>query len=215
MAFCQNCGKEIAEGQVCSCQQTQTQEQAPAAAQAQGSKMPIIIGAAAAVAVIAIVLVIVLVSSLGGGYKTPVKDLATAINKADGKMLISTMIDKDHLDEMIEESGVDDEDELYEELDEQLEEILEMLEDEYGKGAKISISIEDADEIDEDDLEDTEDYYDDYLNMNVKIKKGYELECVMSVKGKDGEDENDLEIQVYQFEEGGWKIGMDTMNSLF
>ena len=209
MAFCKYCGKQIADGEACDCQQAMEQAQGGEKTKSStdmGAK--IVIGAAAVV----VILIIVLLASLlgGGGYKKPVENIAKAFNKADGKALINAMFTDDLMEEFEDMLG-DDKDDLYDQFDELLEEVMDEAEDEFGKNVKFSIKVTDKDKLDKDELEEIEDYYKDYLDTKVKISAGYELECEMSIKGKDDEEENDMDITVVKIKGEGWKVAMNGM----
>lgn len=215
MAFCKFCGKEIPEGNKCDCAESQSAAVAPAPgagsavseanAQQPSNKAAIVLAAAL---VIILVIIIALVSSIaGGGYKEPVNQFEKALNKSDGERLAECMFTDDVLEEL------DDDD--YDDLSKTLEWMIELAEEEYGKNVKFSIKIEDKEKIDKKDLEDYEESYNEQYDSDMKFSKGYELEGTIKVKGKDGKDEEDIELTVFKIKGEGWKLSSNMTNLLF
>ncbi len=230
MAFCKYCGKEIAEGTACTCPdamneqaKANVQEAAPAAEAGYGditaapekknARNNLIIAGGA---VVVLILLVIIISSLAGGsgYKAPLDDFVKGFNKCDSKKLLNSMYTSDMLDDMTDEEDVKLK-ELYDEMDEELEDAFDELEDEYGKKLKMDIKVEDKKKLDKDDLEEYEDNYDDYFDANVKISKGYELDCVLTIEGKDDDDEEEIELVVLKIKGEGWKIYAGSSLSMF
>lgn len=235
MAFCKFCGKEIPDGSVCDCPEAQAAAAASTSSDASsvetssaaetsspepsspypteeasvkpsGSKT----GAAVLIAGLVIVLLIIIgiISAIaGGGYKKPVKNFAKALNKGDGKLLAETMLTDEILDE------VDDDD--FDDLSDTLESIIDFAEDEYGKNIKFSISIEDKEKLSKSEIKDIEEEYEDNFDAKVEITKGYELDTELTIKGKDGKDEDDLTITVVKIKGEGWKLSPDSMFGIY
>lgn len=219
MAFCGYCGNEVAEGELCSCQQGQNEcheSQAQYASDEDAVKNnsdkggKAVIGVIAAVIVLIVVLLFVLILG-GSGYKKVVKELQTALNEADGDLIMNIMCNEDMLDDMedyFDDSWYyDDLDEYINDMENDLDDLTDSLEDEFGKNLKISIKITDRKKLDEDDIEDDiEDVYKKVYGMRVKVAKAYKLNCEVEVKGKDGEDDKRAKIIVFKTKDGEWKL---------
>lgn len=97
MAFCENCGRPLADGEVCNCTQAQASEQGTAqtdTAEAEGvfANEPVVKNepknkGKKGFAVAVVVLVIIVVGSvaaflhIANGYKRPINDITSAVNK--------------------------------------------------------------------------------------------------------------------------------------
>ncbi len=208
MAFCKFCGKEIPDGSACDCGGAQTapavttEELNQPASNNQTKGLIVIAGAA----LLLIIILVMLISSLSGGYKSPVKDFEKALNKGDGEMFMEAML----TDDMIDEAGKDG----LELMDNLLGYITEAAKDEYGDNAKFSIKIKDKEKIDKDDLKDLEAIYSSVYDTDIEISKGYELEVEVSVKGKKGKNSNESELDVIKIKGEGWKLSPDSMDAI-
>lgn len=157
-----------------------------------------------AIALVAIILVIVLISSLAGsGYKRAAKNYINGTLK--GKYsAYEKMYPKEVWDYMEENVSEDILDEDY--FEDNYEDMIDYLEEEYGKDIKISYKITDKDKLDEDDLKDLRDSLKDTYDMAKKdVTAAYELELEVTVKGDDDEDTNDMDIVVYKYD-GKWYV---------
>ena len=163
-----------------------------------------------AVAVVLIIVVIILCSIFGGkSYEKPIKYMCKAIENADGDALEKAF--PDYLNEMADDYFVgDDYDSVSEYYEEQMEDALDALEDEYGSNIKISYDVIKKKEIKESDLEDLEDEISDYYDEDVKVTKGYQLKVELTIKGKEDDDTETDWINVYKID-GDWVI----TNSVF
>lgn len=193
MAFCTKCGKELAEGEVCSCQQEAPVE-APQAAEAPVEQAPVAQEAPAAEkknnkyvmpAVIGVValLLIVLIASLAGGkpYKKMIDEYVKLVNKkstnteayqyalmAEGRVKLQ----KDLIKVAKKLEDTDDIKDAQEDAKEAMADQYEDLDDEYGKW-KLSYEIKSAKKMDDKDLKDyqkaAKNYYKDYVKPQVKF----------------------------------------------
>ncbi len=219
MAFCTKCGKELAENEVCSCQQEAPVEapqaeapqapveQAPVAQEAPAAEKkmnkyvkPAVIG------VVALVL-IVLIASLAGGkpYKKMIDEYVKLVNKkstdvnaysyalmADGRVKLS----KDVLKATLK---IEDEKDALEERKENKADAYEDVNDEYEKW-KLSYEIKSAKKMDEKDLKDyqksAKSYYKDFVKPIVK-----NLEDILENEDdeiEDGADSMDISEKEYK-----------------
>ncbi len=212
--FCQFCGKDIAEGEVCGCEkEREVLNESTENAEITEKKKPDTMLIAAAVAFVAvIVLVVILIASIGGGYKKPVKDFVKALNKCDGTLMVDTVFTDKMIRYMEKEENMDYDD-LCDEFDDLLDNMMDELEDEYGDDVKITLKIEDKDKLDEDDIEEIEDYYKEE-DIRITIKKAYELECNLAVEGEDDDDDEDFDIIVIKVKDEGWKLCLSSMEDI-
>ena len=214
MAFCENCGREIADGEQCTC--TSAAAQTPMSAPNPAPAAPVgaipadkaekpknnkaMIGILAAVAGVVVLLVVVGALLIGGskGYMKPVEDYMKAINKkqTDPVKLYSTVMPDFsaglYADLHKKFKVSDDYKDMYEDAVETMEEYYEDCEDEYGK-CKLSFETKKASKMDKDDLEDIQEYLDDYYDDYVEDQVD-ELEDMLedSDEIEDGADELDI-----------------------
>lgn len=204
MAFCSNCGKELPDGAVCDCQNTASSGEVSVSTNSSNSKTGFI---AIGIALVAIVLIVVLIaSSFGGGYKQPINDIVKAFNKCDSSKMISAIVPKKKIKELkkdMKDSKYDWGD-LTDTMDEGLEEMMEELEDEYGKNVKFSVKFVDKKKVSGDEFDEIEEDYDD--SFDVKISKAYKVKVKMTIKGKKDEDSNSSWVYVVKVKGDDWKI---------
>ena len=238
MAFCQFCGKEVKEGEVCGCKierevMVEDKQEVPASAITETHSEPafseygseggaviekpkdtkVIVAFAAAAAVIVIAAIIILIAAAGGGYKKPVKDFVKAFNECDGKLLTDTIATEKMIKYLDKEADMDYDD-MCDEMEGMIDEILEEWEEDYGDDLRLSVKFEDKDELDKDDIEELEDYYKEQHNIKVKIEKAYELECVMTLVGEDDDDDEDVNMIVIKVRDEGWKLFIGSLNEI-
>lgn len=87
MSFCPNCGRELAEGEVCNC--TPAKEEAPAASKQPSKKSKLIIAA-----VLAVLVLIIVAAILSPKAKTPIKKLTKAFNNEKSLVLVDGVLPK-------------------------------------------------------------------------------------------------------------------------
>ena len=156
---------------------------------------------AAAALVVVIVLAIVLLC--GTSYKDAVKNYQAVMNGNAGKII--SLAPNDYWKYVKEEEDISKADvkdtfkELYEEMEEEME-------DTYGKNAKYTIKVTDADKLSKKKLSAlAENIEENYEIDEKKVKAGYELECEMTVKGR--EDDDEYEDTLYAVKIGGnWYV---------
>lgn len=222
MAFCKNCGKELPENGVCDCQAESTAaetvtevkeeiketaseavkaaapnpvpEAAPASSATNDKKSLAIVAAAGVVALI--LLIIIFKSLFGGGYKKPVENYFKGIQNANQKKYASAFTEDlaDDLEDMIDDDYDDDFEDF---LD---DDILDELEDDYGKNIKFKVKFGEKEELKNREIRSLEKL------LDVDIKKGYELELEVTVKGKKDKDTLDYTAYVGKIKGEGWKL---------
>ncbi len=213
MAFCTKCGKELAEGEVCSCQQEVKaeapkapvqQEVAPQAAPAAEKKksnkaVPVVIGVVA-------ILVIVLVVALMGGkpYKKMLDEYVSLVNEkstdvsayeyalmADGRVKLAKEVEKAFL-------KVEQTKELYEEQVENKAEAYEECDEEY-EGWELSYEIKSAEKLSEKDLKSYQKDAKTYYKENIKPLIKNQEEILENDDDQIEEGAEDLEISAKEY----------------
>ena len=92
--------------------------------------------------------------------------------------------------------------------------ITESAKEQYGDNAKFSIKIKDKEKIDKDDLKELETLYSSAYDSDIEISKGYELEVELTVKGKEGKNSDETELDVIKIKGEGWKLSPDSMDAI-
>lgn len=188
MAFCEHCGKQLADGEVCTCtagQQAAAPEEvqgtAPAgdvqpvsgeAVPANGNKKKLYL-IAGGVAVAVILLFIIIRALIAKPYMEPVEDFMKLMNKRSTsyeemvKVQLPGFAQKKFA-AVFSAAKKSDEfmDSLENELD-YLEDYYEDAEDEFEKW-KLSFELKKAEKMDEDELDDLKDYLEDYFDDYVE-----------------------------------------------
>ncbi len=192
--FCGNCGNQMPDDAVVcgNCGSALDNGAAPADNVNVGAlkeKAPLL---AAAVAVL-LVLIIIIASVAGGGYKKALKKNMAMSFKGQVKHM-EKLAPKEVWEYIEDEADMDIKD-LQEEYEDSWDDIEDSLEDEYGKNIRASFKITDKDKVDKDDLKEIKDSLKDNYDIAKKdVKKAYELEVDITVKGKDDEDTEDVDL---------------------
>jgi transposase len=197
--FCGNCGTMYTAAPVEAPVEAPVQEEAPAPKK-KFNLMTLIIAAAGALTLL--ILMIALLAS--GGKKSAVKNYEKVMN---GKVnALTKMAPKDYWKYLEDEEDVDI-DELKEEFEEMLEGQQERWEDEYGKNVKIKIKMEDSKKMKKKDLKNlAEALADRYEFISKKdVKKAFEVDLEMTIKGRDDEDDSEMEAAVVKIG-GKWYL---------
>lgn len=155
-----------------------------------GSKKTIAIigGIIAAVAVV----VLIIVALLGGGYKKPLKNYFTGIQKTNAKTYLKAFPDfaKDDLEDKYDKDY--------------LEDMLESMEKKYGDKVKISYKVLDKTKLTKDELKDAKEALEKkYDDEKIKITAGYEVAVKVTVKGSDEKKTTYTSFEVYKIN-GKW-----------
>jgi len=164
--------------------------------------------------IICVLLALVMMLSLtacgaNGSYKAVVKTMVKSMEDCDAEKMLKLF--PEEVMEILYENYDDDIDELIEELEDSMKDTMDYYEDEYGRNIKLSFEIDDADELDEDELDDLMDNYYDYMDVDIEIKKAYELEVELIIEGKKDEDSEDATMTVIKVG-NKWYIDMFTFN---
>ena len=232
MKFCNNCGQQMEDESVFCPNCGATNEAAPAApaAKAAGNdimakakdfggkvanffknyasaamkdKKLLIVPAAAIVGVIAVILVISLLFS--NPYKKAIKGyIAVEFGKATEKQYEASR-PKEYWD-LVEDDMDMDVDEMYENYEEDNEELVEYLEEEYGDDYKVTFKIKEADKLSKKKLKDAKDYAEAFWDVNKKdVKVGYKVKVEITIKGDEDKDSDTVKAVVVKID-GKWYV---------
>lgn len=148
MAFCANCGRQLADGEVCTCQTPETPK--------KKSKKGLVIA----------VIILILAVAIGGAvfflmsnsYKKPINDLTNAVNKKETNLdtLVSVAL-PDFVASSYKKAvkvlkSSDDFSESYGEAADALKDMYDELDDSYGSGWKVKFDYGDKEKIEADEL---------------------------------------------------------------
>lgn len=181
MAFCEYCGRQLAEGEVCNCRQNQTGNE-PAEQKPKKSKKGL---------VIAIIVLILIVAggvaaflNIANGYKKPVDSIASAINKknTDIDSLASIVLPdfavssyKKAVKIMKTSENFAD---GYDEVTQALADFYDSMDDSYGVGWKVKFDCADKERLDSDQLDRVSavyaGFYDTYFESICEDIAGYD-----------------------------------------
>ena len=160
----------------------------------------------AAIAVAIVLVIIILCCAITPGWQKPIDRRFKAMNKCDGSLYAKTFADayNDYVDEHYV-SDDDDYDSIEEYYEEQLNDIKDYAEDEYGDNVKYKVKVLKKKELKKSDLKDVEDRYEDYYDESVDVSKGYKVKLKITVKGKDDDDTDNTWMNVYKID-GKWVL---------
>lgn len=213
MAFCPNCGRQIEdESKGCPICDAKPETNpltsknngdfgsAPVNPnKSQTKNIAIILGG-----VVAFILVIVLLVSVAGGkpYEKAIDNYFDVFFSGEVEK-IKSLAPEAYWEYMEDEYDLDLDDYI-EDMEDEMEDYLEEMEDEFGKKAKVTYKITDADRLDEDDLKDLKDTMkDDYDISKKSVTDAYELELEVTIKGEDDEDDAEMDVIVVKID-GKW-----------
>lgn len=185
MKYCGNCGKELQENEICSCQKNESND-------SKKSNKNLYI---AAISTVTLLIVAVIFSNvMFGGYKRPINDFMNGIQDFDENRFLGAFPIEvaDDLEDMFDDSDY--------EIDDIISEILLELEDEYGKNIKLKVSVDNKKELAFRDIKDYEEGYD------VEIKKGYKVRCEITIKSNHVKETEKGYFYVAKIKGQGWKI---------
>ena len=210
--FCQFCGKEVAEGEVCGCaKEREIMDSEAVAEKKNGGTVAFIIAAVIALAAV-VTLIVLLVVSVGGGHRKPVEKFAEAVSECDGEMLAEAVCTEKMLRYFRKEKDWDYED-VCDELEDLIDDRLDSWERHHGDHVKLSVEFGDEYKLDEDEIEDIEDDYRDN-GYRVRSDKAYELECTVLIEGDEDGEREDYDFIVIKVEGEGWKLSMDSLGEI-
>ena len=163
----------------------------------------------AVIAVAAIIIIAIIISIATSGYKKPIDNFFKGIQKTDAEAFISTV--PEYITESMEDNIKDgyygeDVDSIEEYYENYLEEMLDVLEDDFGKDVKFSYKVVDKEELKNRDINDIEDSAEEIYDEKIDVSKGYEVDVEYTIKGKDDKEE-DLDATFIIIKvDGNWAI---------
>lgn len=166
-----------------------------------------IIGLSVCGGVFIILLVIILVLIFGSPYKKALNNFFDAMEDCNGKKYISATM-CDFMKEDAEDDLDDDYDSLEEYWDEKLEKWKDDAEEEYGDNLKYSYKVKKAKKLSDSKLKSAQKSYKKRYDLDsdeVKVTKGYEVKCKVTVKGSDDDDTNTVTYYVLKVN-GDWIV---------
>ena len=143
------------------------------------------------IALAVIVVLALLISLLSGGWKKPIDNYFKGMAKFNAKTYT-----KAYVKFIAKDMDLDKDD---------MKDMKEAFEDEYGKNVKISYKIKDKEKIDKDDLKKVQEYVEEKYDEKVKISGGYKVSVKATIKGKDKSETNTTDMYVYKVD-GKWGI---------
>lgn len=164
MAFCANCGRPLAEGEVCNCQPAAEQKKNPK------TKLKIILPLIISLAAICCCAMIIIIMLTSKSYKKPLDNLTDALNRHETNLdsLVSAALPDfatSSYNKMVKIlKSSDDFEEMYDDVDDALSDMYDGLDDEYGRGWVLKFDSSDKEKISAEDLEDIRSEYEDLYN---------------------------------------------------
>ena len=195
--FCEGCGAEIDDAAVkCeTCDNKNADTSYDPVKDSASAKKPmnktLLYGGIGAGVLALVVLLIVIIANISGGYKTPISNMFKGMQKANLKTYLKAYPEFMEMDEYVDQEDMDD--------------MLESLEEEYGKNIKISYKILDKEKIEKDDLEDVQEKIEKYYDEKVKVSAGYKVTVKSTVKGKEDSETDTDTMSVYKID-GKWYL---------
>jgi len=145
----------------------------------------------------------------GAAYTKPIDDLFKGVTKGDAELIMGSVYDE----EMFDDADMDYDD-VVDMMDDYMDLIVDSLEDEFGDHVKITYKVTDKDELSKKEIKKLEEQYEDEFDFKADIKKGYELELDVKIKGSDDKDSNEMEMTVVNIDGIGWKLAPDSMDGM-
>lgn len=173
MAFCENCGRPLADGEVCKCKQVDGAQQAapvqaaevqtePVQSKKKGRKgLAIVI----AVLVLAVAAGVAVFLHSANGYKKPINDITKVINNknTDPDAVISAVL-PDFATSYYKKAvkivkTSDDAADVFTEVEDELQDMYDEFDDEYDNGWSVKFDYNDKEKLDADEIESLNDTY--------------------------------------------------------
>ena len=163
-----------------------------------GDMKNLIIGAVAAIAVIFLCVLL-----FGSNPNKAIKNYEAVMNGNAGK--VTSLAPGAYWKYVKDEEDVTKSD-VKKEFKDQWEDLKEEMEDQYGKNVKIKIKVTDKKKMSKKDLEEiAEKIEDNYEIDEKKVKAGWEMECEMTIKGREDDDEVENTLYVVKIS-GKWYV---------
>ncbi len=223
--FCGNCGAQNPDdARVCAMCGTplETLEtEAPAADAPEFSTFPetvqtaaakkrntaIGIGVVAAIALVVIIAIAAVVLTGKPAYVKTVEKYFSAVVKEDAKKLVS-VLPPEYVEENLEDS-FDDRQEMLEIMEENLADVVDGMEDQFGEKIKVKCKVRKDKELGTREVKNLKETYESYYDLDLDIKEARELKVRVTMSGTEDEDSANMEIIVMKI---GGKWYLDVRN---
>lgn len=173
MAFCENCGRPLADGEVCKCKQVDSAQQAapvqaaevqtdPVQSKKKGRKgLAIVI----AVLILAVAAGVAVFLHSANGYKKPINDITKLINNKNTDIdAVVTAVLPDFAASYYKKAvkiikTSDDAADVFAEAEDELQDMYDEFDDEYANGWSVKFDYNDKEKLDADEIESLNDTY--------------------------------------------------------
>lgn len=166
-----------------------------------------------AVAVVAVIVIALIIALFGGrSYKTTVEKFVNATFEADAEAVFE-LIPEEMIDYALEEEGYDKDelDELIEETKEDLQDQIDDIERYWGEDWSISYEILNVKDVTGDDLDDLKD---DFEDIDIKVSAAKTVEVELTIKAGETEASNSLDISLIKVGRS-WYLDLESMGGIF
>ena len=160
--------------------------------------LPLIIAGAG---VLTLILILLLTAK---PYKSALNRELKYYNGKATERTIQKSYPKDYWEYMEDEYDMTAED-RFESYEDYVDDMIEELEEEYGRNVRISYKVKNKDKLSDKKLNNLKDYYKGYDMAKKKLTKAYELELEITIKGSDDKEVLDAEAIVYKYA-GKWYV---------
>ncbi len=209
MAFCKYCGKELEDGETCTCKRSKKHADEEAAAPSrehikadktpEGKTKAILITVCVVVVLALIAALVLVIMGWVNAYKKPVKNMVKGINRGNTQLIIDSM----YTDAQESELKVRAKDKGLEwtgylnDNDKTIDTIRKS-----KNIKKIKADVTAKEKLDGSNLSQIEKYYKD--SSGEEVKKACRVEVKFTVKYKDGEKTEKGWMTVAKIKDGGW-----------
>lgn len=210
--FCQNCGVEM-EDDALFCVNCGAKEQVEAETQPATDIVstvkdavdnvvedvkanPKLLAFAGGAVAVVVAVIILLANLFGGGWKKAIDNYVDVSFKGKANK-IEKLAPKEYWEYLEDEDEDFDLKDAIEEYEDEFEDMMDDLEDEYGKNLKIKAKIEDKEKLSKKDISKIADALKDEFDIKKKsVKKGYEVDVDLTIKGSEDEDSDETTLTV-------------------
>lgn len=220
MAFCKYCGRQLSDNEICNCR-TSNSTYTPDVdlnGITQNTDNPVkktrkFTGRNLIIPSIIVLVTVALfagISYSANAYKRPLKNIVRGINKNNIELILNQVMTEDMLEDF-KENAVDEDSnwkEFCDDTEEDMEELKEYIEDDFGKHFKVSVEILSKKDAKKREIKNLEKVCES-KNMECEIKKAYKLKTELTFKGKSEEKTMKLWVYSVKLEDEGWKLMLD------
>ena len=169
-----------------------------------------ILGGAVAVLIAVIIL---LANLLTPGWQRAVENYVDVSFKGKANK-IEKLAPKEYWEYLEDEDEDFDLKDAIEEYEDEYEDMMDDLEDEYGKNIKVKCKIEDKDKLSGKEISKIAEALKEKYDIKKKsVKKGYEVDVELTIKGSDDKDDDDATLTVVKIG-GKWYVDPVSFSSM-